>query len=64
MSKHSTPYHGPHVILSRKEIERLDELMKNHSMGRVIPVEAIDGSICNKIDAALTSDPDFLEPAK
>lgn len=57
------PYHGPHVVLSRAEIERLHELMVNHFLHKDPPVERIDEEIQAKFDAALKSHPDFLKPA-
>lgn len=60
MSKqYQVPYHGPHVVFSREEIERLREVMEVH-----LWKTAVDSSICGKLDAALKSHPDFLTPAK
>lgn len=58
------PYHGPHVVFSREEIERLHELMVNHFLHKDPPVERIDEDIQAKLDAALKSHPDFVKPAK
>lgn len=57
------PYRGPHVVLSRPEIERLHEVMANHFLGSNSPVENIDSEIQAKLDAALKSHPNFLKPA-
>jgi hypothetical protein len=57
-------YHGPHVVLSRAEIERLHELYVNHFLQTACPVVSIDAQIQAKLDAALKSHPDFMKPAK
>lgn len=58
MSGYEQPYHGPHVVLSRSEIERL------HTLIGSIPWEDGDDVIYKKLDAAIKSHPDFLKPAK
>ena len=60
---YQTSYHGPHVVFSRAEIERLHELMVNHFLHKDPPVERIDEEIQAKLDAALKSHPDFLTPS-
>lgn len=60
----SRPYHGPHVVLSRIEVERLHELMVNHFLHKDPPVERIDEDIQVKLNEALKSHPDFLKPSK
>lgn len=70
ISKHEVPYHGPRLVFSRDEIERLNVVMiylqgqEDYTRSYVPSVIKIDNSIRGKLHASLTADPAFTEPAK
>lgn len=61
--KYETPYHGPRVVFSRQEIERIHEVFTEELHGLDID-SSTDACILRKTHASLTADPAFTEPAK
>lgn len=58
-----TPYHGPRVVFSRQEIERIHEVFTEELHGLDID-SSTDACILRKTHASLNADPAFTEPAK